>query len=331
MDLGVVCPDWFFSILRKRQISMSEQKISVVVPTRNRANLLKRCLKSLKDQDYQNFEVIVIDDGSKDETKKITKQFEKELDLKYLFQENKGPTAARNLGIKKAKGGIVAFIDDDCLASEKWLKMINKALVKVEGVEGETVSDNGVTPFSHYIKNIKGSQYPTCNIAYRKEALEKVGGLDEKFPIPFREDSDLAFSILERGGKIEFACEALVNHPPFEESWLKALVKKRNFFYDPLLFKKHPQMYKKYLKFPFEMFTPFYILFFVLGFVNPLFFLGLPIAALIELLYRGWKVSLLEFFSFLALQIIGSFVLLISFISGSWKFKVNPLRFFVAR
>jgi len=310
---------------------MNEAKISVVVPTRNRANLLKRCLKSLKNQDYRNFEVIVIDDGSKDGTKKIAKQFEKELDLKYVFQENKGSAASRNLGIKKAKGRIVAFIDDDCLASKKWLEMINRTLVKVEGVEGKTVSDNGITPFSHYIKNIRGGQYPTCNIAYRKKALEKVGGLDEKFAIPFREDSDLAFSILERGGKIEFASQALVNHPHFEESWLKALRRKRRFFYDPLLFKKHPQMYKKYLKVPFELFAPFYILFSILGFFNLLFFLGLPIVALTELLYREWKASLLEFFFFLALQIIGSFVLLVSLISGCWKFKVNPLRFLLGK
>lgn len=312
---------------------MTEKRITVVIPTYNRADLLKRCLASLTEQEYNNFEVMVVDDGSKDRTKDVVNSFKERLDLKYIFQENKGPASARNSGIKEASGDIIAFIDDDCIASRQWLNAINKALAeKAVGIEGKTIPNYTISPFSHYVRNVDGGRYLSCNIAYKKEILRETC-FDENFPVlyHFREDSDLAFSILEKGHVIKFVPEALVYHPPFRESWLKILNNKRRFFVDPLLFKKHPKMYKKYIKFPFELFTPFYILFFLLSFLNPLFLFGLPGITTIELFYRRWRANIFEFFSFLTLQIIGSFILVISVLYGCLKFKVNPLRFLFTR
>lgn len=305
----------------------------MVIPTYNRANLLKRCLASLVEQEYNNFEVVVVDDGSKDQTKDVVNGFKERLDLKYIFQENKGLASARNSGIKEASGDIIAFIDDDCIASRQWLNAINKALdEKAVGIEGKTIPNHTISPFSHYVRNVDGARYLGCNIAYKKEILRETC-FDENFPVlyHFREDSDLAFSILEKGHVIKFVPEALVYHPPFRESWLKILNNKRRFFIDPLLFKKHPKMYKKYIKFPFELFTPFYILFFLLSFLNPLFLFGLPGITTIELFYRRWRVNIFEFLSFLILQTIGSFILILSILYGCLKFKVNPLRFLFAR
>ena len=307
------------------------KKISVVIPTYNRAKLLKECLTSLCKQEYKNFEVIVVDDGSKDQTKEIVDSFKKNLDIKYIFQENKGPACARNLGIKMASGDIVAFIDDDCIASRQWLKAINEAFDgQIGGVEGKTIPKHALTPFSHCVINLYGGRYPTCNIAYKKAILNKIY-FDESFPAcyHFREDSDLAFTIIENGYTIKFASEALVYHLFVEESWSKVLKNKIRFFIDPLLFKKHPRLYKKYIKFPFELFTPLYILFSLLGFLNPIFFIGLPLTAIVELFYRKWSVNIFEFFSFLVLQTIGSFVLIISVLYGCLKFRVSPFRLFL--
>lgn len=91
---------------------------SVVIPTYNRANTLKQCLEYLQKQQSRNFEVIVIDDGSTDETKQVVAEVAKTswLDLHYHYQKNKKQGSARNLGIQKAKNEIILFLGDDILA-----------------------------------------------------------------------------------------------------------------------------------------------------------------------------------------------------------------------
>ena len=102
--------------------------ISVIIPTYNRAGQLKDCLDSLFNQTYKNFEIIVIDDGSTDCTEDLVRDLQKEhKNLKYLKQKNKGPAGARNLGIKKARGKIIVFCDDDCTADKEWIKNIAEA------------------------------------------------------------------------------------------------------------------------------------------------------------------------------------------------------------
>lgn len=89
-------------------------KFSVIVPTYNRALLLERCLDSLWRQTFQNFEVIVCDDGSTDETKEVVKKFEGKLNLKYLYETNwGGPARPRNNGIKESSGEWICFLDSD--------------------------------------------------------------------------------------------------------------------------------------------------------------------------------------------------------------------------
>ena len=101
---------------------------------------------------------------------------------------------------------------------------------------------------------------------------------------------------------------------------------KKEFFVDPLLFKKHPILYKQRIKFPFEMFTPFYIIFSLLSLLSPYFLILILLTGIIELSHRNWYVSFIEFFKFLVLQIIGSFVVVIFYGYGCKFFKLNPLR-----
>lgn len=90
--------------------------ISIIIPTYNRAHILSKTIKSVLEQSYKNFELLICDDGSTDETERLVKSI-KDTRIIYLKQENKGPGAARNLGLKNAKGEIIAFLDSD----DEWL------------------------------------------------------------------------------------------------------------------------------------------------------------------------------------------------------------------
>jgi glycosyltransferase involved in cell wall biosynthesis len=89
-------------------------KVSVIIPTYNRANLLPRAIKSVLNQTFQDFELIVVDDGSTDNTRKVVEEFQKgDSRVKYFYKENGGPGSARNFGLKNAKGNFVIFLDSD--------------------------------------------------------------------------------------------------------------------------------------------------------------------------------------------------------------------------
>ncbi|PJA63262.1 MAG: glycosyl transferase, partial [Candidatus Portnoybacteria bacterium CG_4_9_14_3_um_filter_44_9] len=92
-------------------------KVSVIIPTCNRPDLLPRAIKSVLSQIYQDFEIIVVDDGDKRSAENVVRQF-KDNRIKYIKHvERKGGAAARNTGIKAAQGEFIAFLDDD----DEWL------------------------------------------------------------------------------------------------------------------------------------------------------------------------------------------------------------------
>ena len=92
-------------------------KVSVIIPTYNRAHLVGRAIRSVLNQTYQDFEIIVVDDGSTDNTEEVVKSFN-DPRIRYIrHEENKGAAAARNTGIKAAKGKFIAFQDSD----DEWL------------------------------------------------------------------------------------------------------------------------------------------------------------------------------------------------------------------
>jgi len=98
--------------------------LSVVIPTFNRADILKECLAALLKQDLpaQDFEVIVVDDGSTDETKKVLEKYAaKHRNFRFFNQKNQGQGIARNLGIEHAKGNIIVLIGDDIIVKENFL------------------------------------------------------------------------------------------------------------------------------------------------------------------------------------------------------------------
>lgn len=178
-------------------------------------------LDALSAQDFPRgrFEVLVCDDGSDIDLRTTVEQMkESGLDLTYLRQPPRGPATARNLGIRNARGQIIAMTDSDTRPGRAWLGSLVAALETdpaAGGVEGRVQAENSgeFDPLGEGPTNLSGGVYLTCNIAYRRAVLEMVGGFDETFPYPAYEDTDLAARVIQSGRRIVWQPAALVIHP----------------------------------------------------------------------------------------------------------------------
>ena len=196
--------------------------ISIIIPTRNRAALLAKLLESLAQLRYPDWEAIVVDDGSTDNTCDVVRGFvDRGLPIVYIYQNWSMMGAARNRGLLHAKGEIVAFTDDDCVVGPEWLGAIARAFERhpdALGVQGKTLTDHSaMTPFTRQVEQLEGGQpYRTCNIAYRATVIGELGGFDTK--LIRGEDVVMGMRVLERG-PIVFTPDAVVVHPPRPKEW----------------------------------------------------------------------------------------------------------------
>jgi len=175
--------------------------VSVIIPTYNRAHLIGRAIKSVLNQTYQDFELIIIDDGSTDDTEDIIRQFqEKDKRIKYVkHDKNKGGSAARNTGIKAAKGEYIAFLDSD----DEWLleklkrqmKVFKNTSSEIGVVYTGIISINEISEDTNIQYNIpkkRGWIYEdllaencvgtTSTVLIKKKCFEKSGLFDESLP-----------------------------------------------------------------------------------------------------------------------------------------------------
>jgi glycosyltransferase involved in cell wall biosynthesis len=199
--------------------------VSVVFATHNRAARLRTLLRSLREQTVgvDSFEVIVVDDGSSDETASVLVAESEAgvLDLRTVRHERaRGPAAARNAGWALARAPLVAFTDDDCRADPAWLQA---GLGAWEGridrfMQGRTDPDpleqRELGPFSRTMRvDTLGPWYQTCNMFYPRALLERMEGFDQAgYPGMAAEDSDLAWRCIEAGCEGVFAADAVVLH-----------------------------------------------------------------------------------------------------------------------
>lgn len=147
-------------------------KVSVIIPTYNCAQYIPEAIESVINQTYKNFEIIVVDDGSKDKTREILKPYIETNIIKYIFQENKGPSSARNTGIRAACGKYTAFLDADDLWHRE---MIEKTLRALE----RTGFDWAVTDWCRIIRDEKGRDisrriYRLKHLAENPEGFDKI-------------------------------------------------------------------------------------------------------------------------------------------------------------
>jgi len=206
--------------------------VSIIVGIRNEERYIVECIESLLVQDYPKdlYEIIIVDGMSTDDTQKIVKKYP----VKLILNEKKNVAAARNLGVKDAKGDFVAFTDGDCKADKHWLStLVSEMLVapanvacvggpnlifdtdptfaRIVGYAQETLIGSGGSAQSHsYHKKQYVQSIPNCNAFYRKSVIEEVGCFDEHFVIG--QDGDLNFRIGKAGYKFMFIPEAKVWH-----------------------------------------------------------------------------------------------------------------------
>jgi GT2 family glycosyltransferase len=195
---------------------------TVVVPTHDRAPRLARALRALEAQVVDGpLEVVVVDDASSDGTAALLAAWTPasvDVSVRTLrLDRNGGPATARNLGWRAASSERICFTDDDCVARPDWVARLVAALDEADVVQGRTVPapDEAANrgPFSHTMDvPFEDGHYATCNVAYRRATLERVGGFDEAFARPYGEDADLAWRAIGAGARTAFDGEAVVEH-----------------------------------------------------------------------------------------------------------------------
>jgi FkbM family methyltransferase len=199
---------------------------------------------------FSDFEVVVVDQSA---TPLDLEALRCNFALQYIHTNEKGPGKSRNLGIKHAKGQVLAFTDDDCEPDVQWLANAYKYFQgdDIVGLEGLVHCDTNDGEHYRVVTNLgfEGIGFMTANLFLRREVIEELGGFDERFERPFREDTDLAWRALAYG-QIPFAHDVAVLHPAQPRAVQRESSESRTRFfeYDPLLFQKHPERYLQLLR-----------------------------------------------------------------------------------
>lgn len=199
-----------------------KKNISVVVPTFNSSRTLINTIQACLQQDYPKgeLEVIVVDDGSTDDTKEKVG----DLPVVYLYQRNSGPAAARNTGWRQARGEIIFFTDADCIPQEGWVSKLLRhydspyvgaaggsyGIANPQSLLADCVYQEIVSRHLHMPGSVRA--LGSFNLSVRREILEKIGGFNTDYKMASGEDNDLSYKILKEGYRLIFDKEARVSH-----------------------------------------------------------------------------------------------------------------------
>jgi glycosyltransferase involved in cell wall biosynthesis len=224
--------------------------LTVIIPTFNREDVLRKALEAYRVQSRPELvrELIVVDDGSTDGTQEVVKIFQTRapFQVRYLRQENKGPAAARNLGIRNTSSELLLFTDSDIIPSltlveehVKWHVENPSGNVSVLGYVTWSPELNP-TPFMRWYgengalfafrrlrhhSQITTDCFYTCNLSLKASFLRRVGGFDEEFESAAWEDIELGYRLQKAGMRLFYDREAVGYHHQafsFAEACLKA-------------------------------------------------------------------------------------------------------------
>jgi glycosyltransferase involved in cell wall biosynthesis len=227
---------------------MKKKLISVIVPLYNEEEKIKRLIDSINNQKFKNFELIIVDDCSKDNSYYVAKKYENHYIHVLRSSINRGPAKTRNKGIRLAKSDIIAFIDSDAWPENDWLEKIyskfcNKDVQVVMGsikipkstYLGDSISAQGFPGGANLgfekmwkVKNGLTNHITSCNFAIRNSVLKKYGLFDESFPLPGGEDPELSFRLSQRGVPINYFSDVKVYHQPMTSfnKWVRWQIKR---------------------------------------------------------------------------------------------------------
>ena len=195
--------------------------VSVVVCSRNGARTIRECCEGLRKLDYPNVDVIVVDDGSTDDTADIAREFR----FRVISTPNRGLSNARNTGLEAATGEIVAYIDDDAYPDPHWLSYLATTFTTTDyaAIGGPNIGPADDGPIADCIANAPGGPVHVlvsdreaehiagCNMAFRKADLDAIGGFDPQFRVA-GDDVDVCWRLMQSGRKLGFCPSAVVWH-----------------------------------------------------------------------------------------------------------------------
>lgn len=240
------------------------QSVSIVIPAYNSSKFISRTIESVLRQTYKNWELVVVDDGSKDSTGEIVKSFcEKDSRVKYIFQENSGsPSGPTNRGIENSSGEYVAILqhDDEWEPTklEEQLKLMtgdnnlgfvacNAIFVnELKGIESESklkISDD-----KHFLEKILCSNiipYPSAVLA-KRSVFDKVGYFDERFKMA--DDWDMWIRFVASGVNFAFIDKPLFKYHIYGGNITKTIVAEKTIKDMEYLLDKHKSLYDKFPK-----------------------------------------------------------------------------------
>lgn len=231
-------------------------RVSVVIPTYRRPDLLFKCIGALSEQTLPlaDFEIIVVSDGPDTITAQALSNWKDQpINLKYLpLPQKAGPAAARNYGWQNAEADLIAFTDDDTLPAPDWLTGYLEAWKSetLAAFTGKVIVPLPPYPtdFAQNTAGLETADFVTANCACTKEALQLVGGFDERFTMAWREDSDLHFKILESNIPLHKVEKAAIIHPVRDARWGVSISEQKKTMFNALLFKKFPVLYRQQIQ-----------------------------------------------------------------------------------
>lgn len=195
--------------------------VSIAICTLNGGATLRECMDSLFELNYPHYEVILVSDGSTDNTVAIAEEY----DCKIIATENRGLSSARNTAWQAAEGELVVYIDDDAYPDPEWLTYLALVFLETDyaavggpnipppddGLVAACVSNAPGGPIHVLLSDEEAEHIPGCNMAFRKSVLEEIGGFDPLFRVA-GDDVDVCWRIQEAGYKIGFSPTAVVWH-----------------------------------------------------------------------------------------------------------------------
>jgi glycosyltransferase involved in cell wall biosynthesis len=212
-------------------------KVSVIVCSYNGGKTLPACLESLDEVNYPDFEIVLVDDGSKDNTQELVAAYEAKRKKRAALtgeklppfvnfvQKNMGLSYARNEGARVSTGEILAYTDSDCMADPDWLYYMVGTLLSGDyvGVGGPNISPPAVDwiqaavaaapggPSHVLLSDVVAEHIPGCNMAFHRAAFDSVGGFDVEYR-KAGDDVDFCWRLQTNGGVIAFSPSAIVWH-----------------------------------------------------------------------------------------------------------------------
>ncbi|MBU0958232.1 MAG: glycosyltransferase [Nanoarchaeota archaeon] len=201
-------------------------EVSIIIPARNSEKTLKKCLESISNLNYKNFEALIVNNNSTDRTKKIILEFaKKDPRIKYLFEKEIGTGAARYCGEKEAKGDIIMMTDSDCIVPENWIQEMTQPIKenKTRVVQGlkkpfiknywtEQIQKEKEQTNKLSIKKNKVGLVDTANFAIKKDFLQNAGHSNPD--IKYSNDTELMLRLLNRKYKINLVDTSVLHNEP---------------------------------------------------------------------------------------------------------------------